>query len=246
MSYGPLRNFFVNFLVMVQICLVGLVLSDESLEIVKNVRILLLQEEISNSVNIQVEKREFTEVVREERYCNETDDSSNQANSIYKLTRDATIILNSDAATRNSTNKIGLGTIAKKRQDQILAIWAESLHQCFVAKVAEASALRLAMIKSKKEGWVEVYFQTSYKQLLDEVRSEEKWCSPVGIVIEDIIQLQQIFSRCIFSFIKRDENQVSHELAKLIIKLKYIIKWKASFPTWLNRKVRDDLRVIII
>ncbi|KAL3530759.1 hypothetical protein ACH5RR_010081 [Cinchona calisaya] len=97
------------------------------------------------------EWNEYNEATKEEKSNPENNINNPPPQIRWNPPTDAEIIINTDAATCNSTNKTGLGIVARNKQGHLLAIWAIPIQQCLKVEIAEAQALRLAMIRAKEE-----------------------------------------------------------------------------------------------
>ena len=76
---------------------------------------------------------------------------------------------------------------------------------------------------------------------MDQIRDGKLNDHLAGAVLFDIIALSKDFSSCLFSFVKREGNNVSHQLAKFALKLVSEIAWKESFPSWLISIAKKDV-----
>ena len=85
-------------------------------------------------------------------------------------------------------------------------------------------------------------FETDCKVMVDKLGEETAVDAQLCTIIKDSIkQLSLAFDKCCFSFTKRENNHVSHSLAKFTVNLKFETVWKTDFPAWLTDAVQADV-----
>ncbi|XP_071933645.1 uncharacterized protein [Coffea arabica] len=138
-------------------------------------------------------------------------------------------------------DKAGWGLIARDWQGEVKGAWAVPSTSCSNAKVEEAKALRLAMLVAKQNGWRRVEFESDCLQVINDINStndEAVRCT----VISDIRKLKYRFDECCFAFTKRENNSVSHTLARKALQMECPAEWKECFPGWLLELAHADCK----
>lgn len=77
--------------------------------------------------------------------------------------------------------------------------------------------------------------------MVDKVNGEEDDRSITATVIKDIRSLKYDFNQCCISFTRRENNCISHKLAKFAMNLANVTEWKHTFPVWLLEITQADL-----
>lgn len=156
--------------------------------------------------------------------------------------REGWIKVNSDAALNQKMNKAGWGIVARDSCGNVLSTWAIPRSSCSEARLEEALALRKAMIQARQQGWRRVEFESDCKMIIDKVTGDAEEDSLTSTVIRDIRNLQSYFYKCCFSFARRENNYVSHRIAKFSINCLDDTKWEGNFPAWLTETAQADVR----
>ncbi|XP_071926981.1 uncharacterized protein [Coffea arabica] len=140
------------------------------------------------------------------------------------------LCLNTDAAIKKNEAKVGWGVVARCSKGKLRGAWAGSEDRKGIPAVEEAMAIRKALIFAKRNGWMNIIVQSDCKGIIDQIREGNLNDHLAGAVLFDIEVLSKGFSSCLFSFIKREGNSVSHQLAKFALDLVSEITWIDSFP----------------
>ena len=77
----------------------------------------------------------------------------------------------------------------------------------------EAIALKLAMCKAAAELLTEVLFQVQSPQLLNYICTNKVSDIRLATVVDDIIQLRDLFHMCSFCLVRKDKTQLSSKLS---------------------------------
>ena len=151
------------------------------------------------------------------------------------------ICLNTDAAIKQIGAKASWGVVARCMEGKLRGAWAGCEDRRGIPIVEEARAIRHALVLAKQNGWRNIIIQTDCKRIVDQIRDGKLNDHLAGAVLFDIIALSKDFSSCLFSFVKREGNNVTHQLAKFALKLVSEIAWKESFPSWLSSIAKMDV-----
>ena len=79
--------------------------------------------------------------------------------------------------------------------------------------VDEAIALKLAMCKTATTQAREVQFQVQNPQILNNIRTNRVSEIRLATVVDDILQLSQLFHMCSFCLVRKDKTQLSYKLS---------------------------------
>ncbi|XP_027072007.1 uncharacterized protein [Coffea arabica] len=136
----------------------------------------------------------------------------------WEKPQDNWIKINTDAALNMKRGKAGWGIVARDRHGRVIRSWACPTTSCANAKVEEALVIKEAMGLPRREGWRKVEFESDCKLVVDKINAYEE-DSTIAIILADIWSLRTKFDKCCFSFTRRSNNSISHQLAKFVIDL---------------------------
>lgn len=183
---------------------------------------------------------EYRNAQDEARMNRELDGINEVQNSRWIPPKTGRIKVNTDAALAQEEGRAGWGVVARDRAGKILSAWAVPRKICSEAAMKEALAVREAMIMAERKGWKMVEFESDCKSNIDNLLNEEGMQLADTAVLSDIRKLKYKFDKCCFSFTKRENNYVSHRLAKFAVKCLVNVEWKVKFPCWLLESARAD------
>ncbi|XP_071927613.1 uncharacterized protein [Coffea arabica] len=149
--------------------------------------------------------------------------------------------LNANAVVKQNDAKIGWGVVARCKEGKLRGAWAGCEGRNGVPAVEEARAIRKALMFAKMNGWRNIIIQSNCKRIIDQIREGNLNDHLAGAVLFDILVISKDFSSCLFSFIKREGNNVCHHLIKFALNLVSEIAWMDSFPSWLISLAKDDV-----
>lgn len=167
-----------------------------------------------------------------------------QMNDKWQAPWGGMIKLNTDAAMDMRNSRVSWSIVARNQKGEIVKVWAGSEQRKGDPLVEEADAVRRALIKAKAEGWENIEVQSDCKAAIERIKEENAQDARIGTIVEDISRMRLEFSNCFLSFIKREGNSVSHEMARFALTCISEIQWKDSFPSWLTRLARKDLGAV--
>ena len=113
---------------------------------------------------------------------------------------------------------------------KLIVSWACLTKICREAKVEEALALITAMVRARREGWKNEEFETDCKGVIDKLEEDAEDDPQISTITKDIKRLKLSLDKCHFSFTKRENNYVSHRLAKFAVNLNFETVWKTDSP----------------
>lgn len=126
---------------------------------------------------------------------------------------DDLMICHSDAAWKQELNLAAFGCIFKNNQGAIIHQTSRVEQNVSSSRVAEALALRWAIMTARSLDISKICFKTDCQSLLVAVRSQSPPADLYGI-IQDIDQLSLSFVSVSFKFLARLSNSAADSLAK--------------------------------
>ena len=85
----------------------------------------------------------------------------------------------------------------------------------FSVEVAEALAIRFGMEITKDSAFQRIEVASDSLSIITKIKTSNIPHNEVGLLSEDIVNMSKDFPYCSFHFVKRDDNQAVHVLAKL-------------------------------
>jgi ribonuclease HI len=127
---------------------------------------------------------------------------------------EGTVIINVDAAIFKTDRRMGMGAIIRDHNGSCLVACTEQTDEILVPEMAEALAMRRAVILAKDEGYANIIVASDCLSVVNRVTSGLEDRSSCGTVIHDIRRMADSFSSCSFRHVYRGLNAAAHSLAK--------------------------------
>jgi hypothetical protein len=145
---------------------------------------------------------------------------STRRDTIYSHVRwspppEGTVLINVDAALFNPSRRMGIGVVIRDHNGVCLTACSELREEVTALELAEVLALSHVVSLAADEGFDKVMVVSDYLSLV-----QQRWQSPdldrsiVGVVIQDIKQLQTGFSSFAITHVRRQYNVLAHILAR--------------------------------
>ncbi|KAL3506891.1 hypothetical protein ACH5RR_032273 [Cinchona calisaya] len=80
-----------------------------------------------------------------------------QCNDPYPVDKSSEESVPTEQQVPSGLNEVGLEVVAKDNEGKIKAIWIELIHKYIDVELAEASSMRMIMIKAKEEGYDDAF-----------------------------------------------------------------------------------------
>ncbi|XP_021728488.1 uncharacterized protein LOC110695581 [Chenopodium quinoa] len=109
--------------------------------------------------------------------------------------------------------------------------------------VAEAMALRHALVITMESGFLKVCLETDNLKLFHNLRKGSVDQTAFGLIIKDILLLASSCHVCTYAFVKREGNKVTHSLAKLSCNFNSVRVWLEEYPSEIHDIVMAALRL---
>jgi ribonuclease HI len=156
---------------------------------------------------------------------------------------DGTVLINVDAAIFSSTRQMGMGVVIRDHNGMCLAAYSERAEEVVAPEVAEALAIRRAIIFAKDEGFSKIIVSSDCLSVLNRVTSGHNDRSLCGPVIHDIRSLASSFASCSFVHVYRHLNVAAHRLAKLSHSTVCSV-WRGFAPECIREIICNDLLIM--
>lgn len=123
-------------------------------------------------------------------------------------------MINVDAAIFAHSGQAGFGVVVRDHQGSVQAASRGVIGHIRSPEVAEALALRQALVFAKSSGFQSIEVASNCLSLINKVKSSEFDRSSIGAIVQDIKTRALMFSACNFVHVKRCCNEAAHVLAK--------------------------------
>ncbi|XP_021744937.1 uncharacterized protein LOC110710901 [Chenopodium quinoa] len=159
--------------------------------------------------------------------------------SCWKPPLEEVIKVNSDAAVFASSG-VGFGGVMRDNVGDVVASTCFKLEGKFEVDVVEALAMRHALNIAIESGFRSVCLETDCLKLHNHLVKCMTPSTAFGMIVKDILQLALACHHVSFSFVRRSDNRVAHELAKLCISFNELRVWMEDFPSDVTALVLAD------
>jgi hypothetical protein len=96
------------------------------------------------------------------------------------------VLVNFDAAVFNSSSSMGAGVVIRDNNGNCLAACNEKHHEVATPEIAEAVAMRRAIVFAKDEGFTDVILASNCQSLVSRDAAREVDRSSCGPIVQDI------------------------------------------------------------
>ena len=124
------------------------------------------------------------------------------------------VAINVDAAIFATSCRMGMGIVIRDHNGKCLAVCSEQRREVVMPELAEALAIRRAVILAKDEGFSNIIVNSDCLSVVQRVNSNLEDRSLCGPIIRDIKMMAISFNSCSFCFVNRIINGAAHRLAK--------------------------------
>lgn len=105
----------------------------------------------------------------------------------------------------------------------------------------EAVAVRYGVLFALEIGFPDVVIESDSANTIRALQKKEVSFSPSGSILEDILQLLNLFRSCSFTHVRRVGNTAAHYLAKFAATVETELVWVEECPSWLENIVLNDV-----
>jgi hypothetical protein len=153
------------------------------------------------------------------------------------------LLVNVDAAIFASTRQMGVGVVTRDHNGAFVAACGERYAEVVEPELAEALALRRAVLFASEEGFTKVIFASDCLSVIQRVQSPLFDRSMCGPVTEDIKRMARSFEDCSFHHISRVCNSVAHNLARAS-EFSVDVVWRGVPPDCIRQDICNDIMII--
>jgi ribonuclease HI len=150
--------------------------------------------------------------------------------------------VNVDAALFTSSKQMGAGVVIRDHNGLCLAACGERSDNVTMPEMAEALAIRRAVVFAREEGFSNIIIGSDCLSVIQRVNSSVIDRSTTGSVIEDIKFCSKAFSSCDFRHVPRVLNVAAHQLARGCVS--YVNSaWRGVSPDCIQEALCNDILI---
>uniref|UniRef100_A0ACD5VPV2 Uncharacterized protein n=1 Tax=Avena sativa TaxID=4498 RepID=A0ACD5VPV2_AVESA len=154
-----------------------------------------------------------------------------------------TVMVNVDAAMFNQSRRMGVGVVIRDHTGKCLAACSEHHEEVATPEIAEAVAMRRALIFVAEEGLANVIVSSDCLSLVNRVSALVDDRSLCGPITHDIRQMVRSFNSCTFQHVKRGLNVLAHKLAKFS-EFSVCSVWRGYSPDCIREDICNDILIM--
>ncbi|KAK1552567.1 hypothetical protein Q3G72_019260 [Acer saccharum] len=140
------------------------------------------------------------------------------------------IKVNTNAAIKVTSNKMGIGIIIRDFRGEVFAYSAQSVMARFFLAMAEALAVYRGLCFARDSGLLPCLVEFDAQMVVKIVNSGSVPLSDIGLLISDILLFLRDHPGCKVVFTSRKNNFVAHGLAKIGFSLSCDKFWMENVP----------------
>jgi hypothetical protein len=138
---------------------------------------------------------------------------------------------------------MGIGAVIRDHTGNCLVACSEQSEEVVALEIAEALAMRRAIILAKEEGFSKIIVNSDCLSVVKRVTSDQDDRSLCGPVIHDIRRLAQDFVSCSFRHVYRGLNIVAHSLTKFS-EISLCSVWRGFTPDCIREAICNDILIM--
>ncbi|KAM2449128.1 hypothetical protein PS1_019258 [Malus domestica] len=163
----------------------------------------------------------------------------------WKRPRFGVLKVNCDGAWCASTFRGGYGWVVRDFAGMLLAAGGEGGLFFNKAAMAEASAVRAALLVCRERGFTEVEIESDSQGLISMINGEYVVDATLEGLLYDIRALASQVGRVSFVFVKRKGNAAAHAVALHLTGMSGAFCWDAHGPEFLFNILAEDVNIPI-
>jgi hypothetical protein len=156
---------------------------------------------------------------------------------------EGSVLINVDAALFASSRRMGAGIVIRDHTGSCLAACREIIEEVIIPELAEALALRRALLFAQEEGFPRIIVGSGCLSAIQRVLSTTADRSLFGPVIADIKRMALGFASCEFRHVFRGLNVSAHLLAKSCASSSSFV-WRGVPPDCIREAICNDIMII--
>ncbi|XP_075665214.1 uncharacterized protein LOC142634848 [Castanea sativa] len=149
--------------------------------------------------------------------------------------------INFDGAVFNDSNQSGIGVVIRDNNGAVLASCSKKIHQAYKPDEVETLAALKAVSFALELGFRIAILEGDALGLINALKSVVCSLSPTGLLIEDVKRVANSYVRLLYSHVKRNDNRVSHSLAKNALRIPDFQIWMEDVPSHIVSILQMDV-----
>ncbi|XP_075663560.1 uncharacterized protein LOC142633167 [Castanea sativa] len=149
--------------------------------------------------------------------------------------------INFDGAVFPHAKKLGIGIVIRDYQGQVIASCSKLVNQELCSDDIEVKVASWAMAFALEVGVKRAVLEGDSLTVIRGLVEEENLLVPLGLLIKDAQQLSQRFEELLYSHVKRECNNLAHNLARHAAGIPYFLVWMEDIPPQFHDVLQADL-----
>ncbi|KAM2292630.1 hypothetical protein ACFXTI_027340 [Malus domestica] len=170
---------------------------------------------------------------------------SGKTSGMWQKPRYGTIKINTDAAWCKNTMRMGVGWLGCDFAGLLQAAGGSGIGYCHSAAVAEATAIRAALMACIDHGFDDVIIESDARMIILMLKKEVLIDFSIECILGDIEILAQKLMSVSFAFVSREGNRAAYSVAKYVFKEGRSFTWDCIGPAFLFNFLTQDVNISI-
>ena len=149
--------------------------------------------------------------------------------------------INYDGARFTAENRVGIGVVIHDSEGMVLGSLSKQISQAYSPLEIEAMVVTTAMQFVLDLGFQHAILETDSLVLVKALRDDIEFLSAVGLVLDEIRIMVNLFNELHYSHVKIEGNIVAHKLAHHAICVSGAVVWMEDVPPLLFPVVSADI-----
>ena len=138
--------------------------------------------------------------------------------------------INCDRARFTTENRAGIGVVIHDSEGMVLGSLSKQISQAYSPLEIEAMAVTTAVQFVLDLGFQHAILETDSLVLVKALRDDIEFLSAVGLVLDEIRIMVNLFNELHYSRVNRDGNIVAHKLTYHAICVSDVVVWMEDVP----------------
>ena len=149
--------------------------------------------------------------------------------------------INFDGAVFDSSHSSGVGAVIRNHNGAVMAFCAEKLNRVYRVEEIEAVVALKALQLASNLGFQKAILEGDSLGLIKALEAEDHNLSPWGLLLEDVKLVANSFVSLSYSHIKRNGNNVAHNLVKHAIRIPNFEVWMEDVSSHVVSFLHSDV-----
>ena len=138
--------------------------------------------------------------------------------------------INCDGARFTTENRAGIGVVIRDSEGMVLGSLSKQIPQAYSPLEIEVMAVTTTVQFAVDLGFQHAILETDPLVLVKALRDDTEFLSTVGLVLDEIRSMVNLFNELDYSHVKREGNIVAHKLASHAICVSDVVVWMENVP----------------